>query len=169
MDPFTDVSPGFPSVKLPATTTKSSRNKPNAEDAKRMSELEAENAAINRDLEKLKSQSSKIEENIKDLQNKILEVGGVRLRSQKAKVDGIREQIDTLNDRITKTQVARTKSEKDLIKVEAAIVKGKQELETVKEQLEELNAEIEEKMQVALDVREKADQAKEVRALPSLI
>ena len=35
---------------------------------------------------------------MKELKDKIMEVGGIQLRSQKTKVDGLKEEIYTLNE-----------------------------------------------------------------------
>lgn len=141
----------------------SSQNKPNQADDKRIRELQSDVSRLSKELDKLREDSSGIEAEIAELQDKIMKVGGARLRDQKAKVTGIRDQIDTLNDRITKTQVARSKAEKDLKKVTASIAKGEQELADIEAQLKALNGDIKEKMEAALEVRRKADQAQKVR------
>ena len=48
-------------------------------------------------MDKLHAETAGIENEIKALQEKIMEVGGVKLRSQKAKVDDLREEITALN------------------------------------------------------------------------
>ncbi len=45
---------------------------------------------------KAKSAASSVEEAVKSLEAAVMAVGGVRLRTAKAKVEGIKEQIDTL-------------------------------------------------------------------------
>ncbi|OCH95713.1 RecF/RecN/SMC protein [Obba rivulosa] len=134
------------------------QNKPNAGDNARISELEEEIEASQAELENLKEQAASIQNEIKALEKKILEVGGARLLTQKSKVEGINLHINLANDEITKAEVAKAKAENDVDKLEAsvkedrAILQGldvdiqklKEEIETCVSYIEELGAKVEE-------------------------
>ncbi|KAG9294199.1 hypothetical protein G9A89_021558 [Geosiphon pyriformis] len=138
------------------------QNKPNLQDARRMEQLQSEINNLKTQYEELKRCSGRIEEEIKKLQKKILEVGGVQLRSQKSKVDDIKEQIDALNDGITTLQVAKTKAEKDIIKLENSIAKAVTEEEELGEELRQLDEDIRENTLASYDIRQKAEKAQDL-------
>lgn len=123
--------------------------------AKKVTDLQAEKTEI-------KKNAQLIEAKIKDLQNKILDAGGVKLRAQKSKAEGIREQIEALGDKVTKTKVANNKAEKDIAKLGNQIAKHEKELAEVSEELERLEQEIKEKTQEAVGIRKRAEEAKQV-------
>ena len=120
----------------------SSQNKPNTGDLARISKLEQEIAKANGALEKLKEQSSSIDQDIKNLEKKILDIGGSKLLTQKSKVDGIRLHINLANEEITKAEVAKSKAEKDAAKLEKSINSNTQALEDIEKEIEELNEQI---------------------------
>jgi len=103
-----------------------------------------------------------IENEIKALQEKIMEVGGVKLRSQKSKVDDLREQITALNDRITTCDVARVKNEKDCEKFAKIMKSSEEELETLTEELAQLEEDMKESVRKAEQVRKKAEDAEHI-------
>ncbi|KAF8633608.1 hypothetical protein AX15_001396 [Amanita polypyramis BW_CC] len=119
---------------------------PDRGDMARIAKLEKEIAATTEELEQLQQKAGKVEQAIKDLEKKILEVGGSRLLTQKSKVDGIKLRIGIANDEITKAEVAKARAEKDVVKYESAIEsntalyeEGEAEIEQLKGQLEELD------------------------------
>ncbi|KAF9401504.1 Structural maintenance of chromosomes protein 4, partial [Podila epigama] len=123
--------------------------------SKKIEELRAEKAEI-------KKNAELIEGKIKDLQNKILDAGGVKLRAQKSKIEGLREQIEALGDRTTKTKVAKSKAEKDIAKLGNQIAKHEKELADISEELELLEHAIKEKSQEATGIRKRAEEAKQI-------
>ncbi|POG70305.1 P-loop containing nucleoside triphosphate hydrolase protein [Rhizophagus irregularis DAOM 181602=DAOM 197198] len=127
-----------------------------------MEQLRTQIDSLTQELERLKRQSSKIEEEIKSLQDKILEVGGDRLRAQKSKVDQIKEQIVITNERITKSQVAKSKAEKDITKFENSLSKNKKELEELDNEIKELTEEIQQNAEAAHSIRARADETKSI-------
>ncbi|KAF8167274.1 RecF/RecN/SMC [Crassisporium funariophilum] len=137
----------------------SSQNKPNTGDLARMSKLdkaiETSRAALN-DLHK---KSSRIEQDIKDLEKKILDIGGSKLLAQKSKVEGIRLHISLANEEITKAEVALTKAKKDSVKYEASVELNSKALTEVQNELEELEEEIKELVSYVSDLREKVETA----------
>jgi structural maintenance of chromosome 4 len=91
-----------------------------------------------------------------------MEIGGVKLRSQKAKVDDLREQITALNDRITTCDVARAKNEKDCEKFAKTIKSSEEELETLAEELAALEEDMKQSSRNAEQVRKKAEDVEHV-------
>ena len=113
-------------------------------------------------MDKLHAETSGIESEIKALQEKIMEVGGVKLRSQKAKVDDLKDQITALNDRITTCDVARAKNLKDCEKFTKLINSSEEELESLAEELAALDEDMKTSIRNAEQVRKKAEDAEHV-------
>jgi len=120
-----------------------SQSKPDAKDVSRISALEEEIASSTAELEELQSKSAKISKAIKDLEQKILDIGGSRLLTQKSKVDGIKLHINTANGEITEADVAKAKAEKDSAKLNSSIETSKPSLEEVETELTRLNDKLE--------------------------
>lgn len=116
-------------------------------------------ATHEQEIASLRKSSDKIEGAIKELQDKILEVGGVRLRAQQAKVDSILSQIDTLNDQTTKLTVARSAAEKNIEKTRKVVEKTEQELEETNTKRDEIETEKEEKTQIAIGIKSRCEEA----------
>lgn len=91
-----------------------------------------------------------------------MEVGGVRLRSQQAKVEGIKEMSDHANDQLTKAEVGRAKAEKDLVKLEKALKNNSAALADLEEELAILEKSIREKAAGLDHLRKNVDEAKSV-------
>ncbi|KAG0376043.1 hypothetical protein BGX24_008366 [Mortierella sp. AD032] len=121
--------------------------------SKKAKELKDEVVAI-------KQNTGAIEAKIRDLQTKILDAGGVKLRAQKSKADGLKEQIEALGDKTTKTKVAKNKAEKDTVKLGKQIEKHEKELAEVSVDLEALEQQIKETTQEAVGIRKRAEDAK---------
>jgi structural maintenance of chromosome 4 len=116
-------------------------------------------------VDKLHAETSGIETEIKALQEKIMEIGGVKLRSQKAKVDDLRDQITALNDRITTCDVGRAKNEKDCEKFAKIMTSSEEELETLAEELAVLEEDMKRSSRNAEQVRKKAEDTEHVALL----
>ena len=84
--------------------------------------------------------ASEIESQIKHLEEKILQVGGIKLRAQNAKVEGIKEQISSFSERVIKMQVQAEKVNYNGRKLQEEIVQKKEELHTIEVELENLTA-----------------------------
>jgi len=91
-----------------------------------------------------------------------MEIGGVKLRSQKAKVDDLRSQITALNDRITTCDVARAKNQKDCEKFTKLLKSSDEELETLAEELAAIEEDMKTSTRNAEQVRKKAEDAEHV-------
>ena len=107
----------------------------------------------------MQSKSSTIEEAIKALEKKILDIGGSRLLAQKSKVDGLKLHINIANEEITKAEVAMAKAEKDSIKFEGSIANNQQSLEDVEAELEKLSESLQEVKDYVADIRAKVEAA----------
>ena len=114
------------------------------------------------ELEKLIRSAEKIETVIKELQEKILEVGGVKFRSQKAVVDGIQDQITTLKERITKLKVEKASRERNVSKLKASIDAKTQELQDLENEMENLKNTLNAQLESAAKIRIKVNEAKKV-------
>jgi structural maintenance of chromosome 4 len=121
--------------------------------------LEQDIVASTEELQELQEKSGKIEKAIKDLEKKILEIGGAKLLTQKSKVDGIRLHINLANDEITKAEVAKAKAQKDSLKLDGAIETNTTVLQEVESELDELNGQLGELNQYVTELRIKVEAA----------
>jgi len=124
--------------------------------------LEGKITKLKADIDTLHKETSGIEDEIKALQEKIMEVGGVKLRSQKAKVDDLRDQITALNDRVTTCDVARVKNRKDCAKFENIMKSSEEEMESLTAELSQLAKDMKESARNAEQIRKKAEEAEHV-------
>jgi structural maintenance of chromosome 4 len=136
--------------------------KPNPADVKRHEQIQFELEELNAEIDHLKEQTAQLEDTIKQLHQKIMDAGGMQLRLQKVKVDGVKEQIDTLNDRITKSIVSKSKAEKDATRFAKSIVKQENQILEIDEQSESLTKEIEKNLTIVNDIRKKAEESQNV-------
>lgn len=125
----------------------------------RIAKLEKEVTAFQRELDELQEKSGRIEQDIKDLEKKILEVGGSKLLTQKSKVDGLRLHINLTNDEITKAEVAKSKAEKDVVKLESSVERDTEALGVVDQEIETLDEEIRILVEYIEGLRKKVEDA----------
>lgn len=102
----------------------------------------------------MKRDSAAIEQAIKELEKKILDIGGSKLLAQKSKVEGIHLHINLANDAITNAEVLIDSDKKRIKKSEAAIASNTASLEEAEVELEELGTQL----------KEVTDYVKELRA-----
>lgn len=145
-------------------TELSAAHKPSKTDASQATNLEKQIFALEEETEDLRSQKGVIEEEIQTLQNKIMEVGGVRLRSQKAKVDGLKEQISLLSDEISNAEIGKSKNEKAIVKHQKTRSDAEEELQHIAEELEKLAEDVANQDSDASGWRQKVEEAQEVGA-----
>ncbi|KAK7695126.1 hypothetical protein QCA50_002316 [Cerrena zonata] len=136
-----------------------SQIKPDAGDVARITTLEKDIAASTKELDKLQQRTESIENDIKALEKKIMEVGGARMLSQKSKVDGIKLHIDLANDEITKAEIAKAKAEKDSAKLANTIKNNTASLEELQGELEDLNQQYEECATYVNEIRAQVEAA----------
>ena len=150
------------------------QNKPDAADEKRIKALDAEIASLTKACDKLKAESASISSEIKSLQQKILDVGGVKLRAIQSKVSTTKGLLDLANDAITKAEVGQAKAERDAVKLakavetntanlaevekELAVVQG--DLDAVTGDLATIRASVQEAIDATNDVQETLSESK---------
>ncbi|CAI2189237.1 3702_t:CDS:2, partial [Funneliformis geosporum] len=91
---------------------------------------------------------------IKILQDKILEIGGDKLRAQKSKIEHVKDQIVLINERITKSQVAKSRAEKEKKKFENSLANSERGLKELNNEIENITKEIQQKVNVARSIQD---------------
>jgi structural maintenance of chromosome 4 len=133
---------------LPATndsklcTNYRTQSKPDASDEKRVKALGNEILTLEKEVTKLRSNASVIQERIKELQDKILEVGGVKLRAMQSKVANTKGMIDLAGEKIVKAEVAQAKAQRDAEKLEKTIATNTAALEQLLGEYEVVEADL---------------------------
>ena len=117
--------------------------KPDSGDVARIATLNSQIAALNEELEELEQRKASIVAEIDALGQKIVQIGGSRLLTQKSTVDGIRLKLQIATDEITRAEVAKTKAEKDLTKLEKSLRSNRESLELVEADMEDLENRLE--------------------------
>lgn len=143
----------------------SAEHKPSKTDAGQAKALEQQISSLDDEIEGLRAEKGGIEEEIQTLQNKIMEIGGVRLRSQKAKVDGLKEQTSLLAEEISNAEVEKSKNEKLIDKHQKSRLDAETELEHVADELGRLDEDAANKNNDASGWRQKVEEAQEVSVL----
>ena len=138
----------------------SSKNQISVSDKSRISALDATIETATGEFEKIRDRAKGIEREIKELEKKILDIGGARLLTQKSKVEGLRLHINIANDEITKAEVAKAKAEKDVIKLAKSIQANKDALAEADADLEELDQEMAECAHAVKEIKDKVEDAK---------
>ncbi|GAA6051274.1 hypothetical protein JCM3770_006790 [Rhodotorula araucariae] len=136
-----------------------SQSKPDAGDVKRVAQLEQAIKALEGELESLRGKAAKYEDKIAALQGKIEEVGGLKLRSQKAKVADLLDQIRHNETRLVKAKTERTKAEKDLAKATKAIEANTVKIAELEAEAKELKEQLAANEEEAGPVRQTVEQA----------
>lgn len=118
------------------------QSKPDVADQKRIATLDAEIATITKEVNKLKEKTGAINEQIKELQNKILDVGGVRLRAIQSKFTTTKGLLDLANEAITKAEVNQAQAERTAQKLEKSIAANKEKLDECDTEIEAVEADL---------------------------
>ena len=111
-------------------------------DAAREAELKVEMESVIALLVEPKRQAEIVQEEIKALQNEIMEVGGVRLRSQHGKVDSLNDQIGSIQKKLVKLVAEKSTREKNLEKSVKGIEKREAEVEEVEKEIEKVEEKV---------------------------
>lgn len=111
------------------------------ERAQTMKGLESQIAQGTADISRVRERSQALENEIQTLQDRIMEMGGVRLRSQKARVDGLQEQLDTQKSQQKAAEVSLMRAQKDIEKHGRTIETVALDLGNVEEQMVNLDEE----------------------------
>lgn len=104
--------------------------------------LDQDIANLEKEVGKLRSKASVIQDQIKDLQAKILEIGGVKLRAMQSKVANTKGMIDLAGDNIVKAEVAQAKAQRDAEKLERTIAINTASLEQLQSEFEVVEADL---------------------------
>ncbi|MBW0475144.1 hypothetical protein O181_014859 [Austropuccinia psidii MF-1] len=112
------------------------------------------------ELSGLREKTGTIENAIKNLQSKILEVGGVKLRTQQARVKDLKAMVEHATNRLTKVEVGRMKAERDTLKHEKTLKKAITELETLEAELSELEGKVSTNSSETEAMKDTVDQAR---------
>ncbi|KAJ2726591.1 Structural maintenance of chromosomes protein 4 [Coemansia sp. Benny D115] len=144
-------------AKKRARDLNSVQGQPGEADVARKDAIDAKIAKEQESISELQQQCAAIEVDIKDLQEQIMQAGGIRLRAQKSKVDGLQERIKTVYDEISRWEVAQSKARKELARTERSSSGREAQIAELEAQLESVTKEIEEKSLVAMEVKERCD------------
>ncbi|PIA44078.1 hypothetical protein AQUCO_01700001v1 [Aquilegia coerulea] len=144
-------------------------SQPKREELDRLAELNKTISAEEKELERLTKGSMKLKEKALELQSKIENAGGEKLKKQIAKVTKIQSDIDKNNTEINRRRVLIVTGEKMKTKLEKGIEESKKEIERFigeKENMRSIFKEIEQKAFTVQDnykkTQELIDQHKEV-------
>lgn len=137
----------------------SQEHQPSATDASRIKELQKDIASLNSGIEKHRGETFSVEEEIKALQDKIMEVGGEKLRMQRALVDGLKDQISSHNEEISFAEVRKAKAEKQKIKLEKDMTKAAKERDAAVADLQKLDDDIQNQGTKADELRQQVEEA----------
>lgn len=129
------------------------------EEHARLGQLQQQQARQEQALQQAKIQAAAFDGEIARLQARIMEIGGVRLRAQKSKVDGLREQLDSLQRALTKSQVAQRTAQRAADKARQAAAQVAADLAQARADIERGRAEFEAIEQGAVKVMEAFRQA----------
>ncbi|KAJ2365439.1 Structural maintenance of chromosomes protein 4, partial [Coemansia sp. RSA 2607] len=128
--------------------------------AERRAQIEARAAAETTAISELQAECATIDSAIAALQERIMQAGGIRLRAQKAKVDGLLERITTVADERVRWEASLAKARSDLARAERAAATRAAQLAELEEQLATVTAEIDAKSAASIELRGTADAAR---------
>ncbi|KAK0482937.1 hypothetical protein EDD18DRAFT_1433060 [Armillaria luteobubalina] len=137
------------------------QSKPDDGDMTRITKLEKDIGTYTMDLKKLQQQMSTIEAAIKDLEKKILKIGGVKLLVQCSKVDGIKLHLCLANDKITKGEVAKKRVQNNITRLMASLDANLVTQKELQEELEKLDGELKEVREYVANLSTNVAKAKE--------
>ncbi|KAI5304164.1 hypothetical protein KEM56_006780, partial [Ascosphaera pollenicola] len=136
-------------------------NKPSKTDDARAQALESQITTMNQEIEKLRSETVEVENEIQALHDKIMEIGGVKLRGQKAKVDGLKEQISILAEEISNAELSLSKSEKEKANHDRKHDVAETKIVELKEESQQLQAQYESYYRDISSMRTQTEEAEE--------
>ncbi|WFD30481.1 Structural maintenance of chromosomes protein 4 [Malassezia sp. CBS 17886] len=147
---------------------------PDAADETRIRALDTALAQHDGDIAALHEKTGGVQAAIDGLQEKILEAGGVELRTQQSKVEGIREMLALHNERLNKAEHRRSKAENELGRQEKVLSTSAAQLAALDEEItalektqadtlaeaDAMRAQVEQAQDAAEDRRDVRDQRK---------
>ncbi|KAJ3258716.1 hypothetical protein HK103_003310 [Boothiomyces macroporosus] len=130
-------------------------SQPEKQDVDRFNELKKIVKKLETELAPIKASAQVIQDKIKKLHETIMEIGGVRLRTQRHKVDSLNEQIEMLQSQVTKMYGEKTAKEKQRLKLVKNIEKKTLEIEEIEKEIEKQQEEYQEKLQETQSIKSK--------------
>lgn len=127
----------------------------------RRAALEKTIANLDAEISRIQGNTTSIEDEINALQEQIMEVGGVQLRLQKAKVDGLKEETESLNEEMSTAETNEAKTQKQLGKHEKAKQAAESELSSIASEMGQVDEEATNQAGNASEVRRLAEEAQE--------
>ncbi|KFV98226.1 Structural maintenance of chromosomes protein 4, partial [Eurypyga helias] len=113
-----------------------------APDKNKQKELEKLLDSYKKDYNCFAEKAGKIENEVKRLQNLIIEINSHKLKAQQDKLDKINKDIDGCNSSITKAQVAVRTAERNQKKMEEAVLRTEKEMKDNEKQTKDLMKEM---------------------------
>jgi len=104
----------------------------------KLKELEKNVAGFRKDYEKVATTTSKLEDEVKELHNQIIEIGGAKLGAVQSRLKTIIGEIDKITGQITKNQVGVKTSERNLKRAQDKVQSVTEEVADTKKKIEEL-------------------------------
>lgn len=141
-------------------------HRPSKTDDAQAAALEDHIGALRREADRLRAETGGVEREIQALQDHIMEIGGVKLRSQKARVDGLREQMALLADEISNAEVAKSRNEGLRAKHERTRADAAHEMEAVDVELERVRADVDRQAGDVSVTRRQTEEVQEVSLKP---
>lgn len=87
----------------------------------------------------LKEQMKDLETKISELEEKIMEAGGVELRLQNSKIDSIKQKIEIINDKSSNDKISKRKLENEIKKHSKVVEENTIEITNVEEELSQIS------------------------------
>ncbi|CAH6719721.1 structural maintenance of chromosomes protein 4 [[Candida] jaroonii] len=87
----------------------------------------------------LKEQMKDLETKISELEEKIMEAGGVELRLQNSKIDSIKQKIEIINDKSSNDKISKRKLENEIKKHTKIVEENSIEITNVEQELSEIS------------------------------
>ena len=131
-----------------------------AGDARRIAELDAALAEHEQEIAELERSAEGVHEAIRGLQEQILEVGGVELRTRQSKVEGLRGMLQLAAERQAKLELAQSKAENERKRHEHAHATSEEQLAALDAELADLEAKSAAQHAATDEVRQQVDAAR---------
>jgi len=109
-------------------------------------EAELKVSSLKKEYEQLTDQTKELQNKINDLQEKIMQVGGVKLRLQKSKVDGLNQKIELTIEKTNNNKISLKKLQNELKRYSKSKTEKESEIEEYNKELEIVETSHQEKM-----------------------
>ncbi|XP_027503241.1 structural maintenance of chromosomes protein 4 isoform X2 [Corapipo altera] len=135
-------------------------------DKSKQQELEKALEGYKKGYEQLAEKAQEMGNEVKRLQNLIMDITNRKVKAQQDKIDKIDKEIDECSSAITKAQVAARAADRNLTKSEEAVQRTEKEMEENEKDIKNLTAELTTLEEKATEVMNDCKQAEE--ALPAM-